>query len=278
LSIKLSVVVITKDEEVDLPGFIANFSVIADEIVIIDDGSTDRTAEIAEAAGPDVRFFSDPRGPDEGFCDQRNKGVARARGEWLLQVDCDMRLSPELVAEIREAITRADMAAYRFKFIQFFMNRPALHGGLQYLNHPWLSRRAVSSWQQKLHERLIIDAPPEQIGQLKEKMFHLMDQDFSERLRKNYQYSHLEAERLLRLGKKITIWKMIFFPLWRGFRSYVLMKGFLDGRTGAVWSLYQVTSNMVPLFIAWSAQNAGQRADIERDIAASFENRADAAL
>ena len=71
----LSVVVITKNEETDLPGFLRNFSAIADEIVIFDDGSTDRTAEIAANYGAPVRFIKATRSSGEGFCDQRNKGL-----------------------------------------------------------------------------------------------------------------------------------------------------------------------------------------------------------
>lgn len=264
----LSVVVITMNEEADLPGLLDNFLPFADEIVIIDDGSTDRTEEIAHAAGEKVRFIRSPRGPDGGFDGQRNKGVAAATSEWLLQIDADMRLSPELAAEMKQAIRSPDMAAYRYRYLQYFMNRPVRYGGFQYRNDAWLSRRTLSSWTRKVHEQIFIDAPADRIGQLQGKMHHLTDIDFSERLRKNYQYSHLEAEKLIARGVKVSFARMLLHPLWRGFRSYVMMKGFLDGKVGFFWALYQVTSNMVPLYIVWSKQNGGNRAEVERRIAA----------
>lgn len=267
----LSVVVITKNEETDLPGFLQNFSTIADEIVIIDDGSADRTEEIARAFDGPVRFISAKRASDEGFCDQRNKGVLAARCDWLLQVDCDMRLTPGLAQEILSAIRVPDIVAYRFRLLQYFLGHECKHGGLQYWNSPWLCRRNAVTWTQKLHERANIAVPESGIGQLRNKMVHLMDQDFSERMRKNYQYSHLEADRLMREGRKATLWAMFFQPLWRAFRAYVLMKGFLDGRIGLIWALYQFTGTANAYFIAWDRVNRTDRFEIGRNINQSVE-------
>ena len=267
----LSVVVITKNEETDLPGFLRNFSTIADEIVVIDDGSTDGTEEIARAFDGPVRFIPAKRTSDEGFCDQRNKGVAAARGHWLLQVDCDMRLTPGLAQEIISAIRTNDKVAFRFRYLQYFLTHKSRYGGFQYRNDPWLCRRDVIHWTQKLHERANIDAPENRIGQLRNKMVHLIDQDFSERMRKNYQYSHLEADRLMREGRRVTLWALFSQPLWRAFRAYVLMKGFLDGRIGLIWAFYQLTSTANAYFIAWDRANRADRSEIDRNINRSVE-------
>lgn len=271
----LSVVVITKNEETDLPGFLRNFSTIADEIVIIDDGSTDRTAEIAATFDGPVRFIAAARAPGEGFCDQRNKGVAAARGDWLLQVDCDMRLTPALAQEVLSVIRTTNMVAYRFRLLQYFLGHRCRHGGLQYWNNAWLCRRDVINWTQKLHERANIEAPESRIGQLQNKMVHLMDQDFSERMRKNYQYSHLEADRMIREGRKTTLWSLFFQSFWRSFRAYVLMKGFLDGKIGLIWALYQFTGTANAYFIAWDRINRTDRTDrteIDRNINQAIES------
>ncbi len=95
----LSVVTIAKNEERDLPFFLASFLPWVDEVVICDDGSIDRTEEIARSAGPRVRFVRSPRGPGEGFHSQRNKAIDLATGDWLLHVDVDMRLTPELARQ-----------------------------------------------------------------------------------------------------------------------------------------------------------------------------------
>lgn len=274
LKTTLSVVVITKDEENDLLGFLDNFMTIADEIVIIDDGSTDKTEEIALAAGDKVRFIVNPRGPREGFCDQRQKGVEAARGEWLLQVDCDMRLTPDLACEIQQAIQDNSISAYRFRLEQYFLNHRVRHGGFQYRNDPWLARRkAIISWTQKVHERINLNCNSVQIGQLKYRMIHLTDINFTERLRKNFQYSHIEVDRLLAAGEKFTVYKIFTFPFWRFIRSYILMLGFLDGRIGLVWGIYQFTSNATIYFLGWDRQHGGSRLDNERIITRAMRSR-----
>jgi (heptosyl)LPS beta-1,4-glucosyltransferase len=266
----LSVVVITKNEEVDLPGFLENFASIGDEIVIIDDGSTDATEEIARAEGEQVRFVRSPRSASEGFCDQRQKGVSAARGEWLLQVDCDMRLTPALAAEIREAIASTHLNAFSFRLEQYFMNRPVRFGGFQYWNQPWLSRRLATSWSERVHERIHVDGGITSVGQLRNRMIHLNDRDFDERLEKNSTYSRLEADRLLSASRKIGLVPMLSHAVWRAFRAYVLMLGFLDGKVGLLWALYQFSGNLTPYFIAWSAVHGGSRTENEKRIRALF--------
>lgn len=257
----LSVVAIARNEEGDLPGFLASFLPIADEIVIIDDGSTDRTREIALAAGDKVRFVAAPRTAEEGFCHQRQKGVEAARGAWLLQVDCDMRLTDGLAAEIKRAVRDSDHDAFRFRLSQYWMNRPVRHGGFQYWNQPWLVRRAaVRGWTQRVHERIAFNRDVPRIGQLEHRMVHLNDVDFEERLRKNHQYSALEVERLLAQGETFPAYKLFTAPFARFFRSYVLMRGFLDGRLGFSWAIYQFSGTATVYLMGWSRRHGGVRA------------------
>jgi glycosyltransferase involved in cell wall biosynthesis len=258
----LSVVVITWNEEEDLPGFLASFLPIADEIVIIDDGSTDRTGEIAAGAGDKVRFIAAPRAAGEGFCDQRQKGVEAARGQWLLQVDCDMRLGDGLAEEIGRAVRRSEYDAFRFRLEQYWMNRPIRHGGFQYWNAPWLVRRsAVRGWIQQVHERIAFKRELPLIGQLERRMVHLNDRDFDERLRKNRQYSALEVERLLAEGETFPAWKMFTIPFARFLRSYLLMRGFLDGGLGFAWAIYQFSGTATVYLMGWSRRHGGVRAE-----------------
>lgn len=266
----LSVVTIALNEERDMPAFIENFSHIADEIVIIDDGSTDCTEEIARVASDKLLFIRSPRKEGEGWSDQRNKGVQAAGSDWLLQVDVDMRLTKELASEILKAIKDSKKDAYRYRLKQFFINHPVFHGGFQYWNQAWLVKRGKIHWTQKLHERANIDAPPRRIGQLKHRMWHLNDEDFSERLRKNYAYSHYEADRLVSRGKPITLGELVFMPLWRAFRSYILMRGFKDGKIGLIWGMYQFTGTMTSYYLAWDRTHRKSRSTIEKTLRNQF--------
>ena len=97
----LGVVAICRNEQRDLGGFLEHLLPWVDEIVLVDDGSTDDTLKIARNAGPKVSVISSPRLPGEYFSHQRNKGIKAARSEWLLHMDIDERVTPELRREIK---------------------------------------------------------------------------------------------------------------------------------------------------------------------------------
>lgn len=256
-SATLSVVAIAKDEQRDLPGFLANVLAMADEVVIVDDGSTDQTAQIAQLAGGKVKFIAAPKQPGEGFCDQRNKGIAHATSDWLLHMDVDERVSPELAGEIANAIQNDSFDAYRYRRLNYFLNRPMRGGGWQLWNNAQLARRRFT-FIGKVHEHIDL-AAARRVGQLNGKMIHLGDENFAERLRKNLHYSLHESDRLIAQGQRVNLWRMLFVPAWRAFRSYFLFFGFRDGAIGIVWALYQFCGTMTWYFLAWDRQHHRER-------------------
>ena len=136
----LGVVAISYNEEKDLPGFLSHLEFWVDEIVIVDDGSTDRTASIAEAASDKVKFMVSPREEGEYFAVQRNKGIHLAESDWLLHMDIDERVTPSLSAEILAAVEDETKDGYRYRRLNLFLHRPMRGGGWQDWNMVHLER------------------------------------------------------------------------------------------------------------------------------------------
>ncbi len=180
----ISAVVITRNEQRNLPGFLANVGRIADEVVIVDDGSQDDTVRIAQAAGAHVHLIA--RRMDEGgFAVQRNAGIAVATGDWVLNMDCDERLSPGLAAEIRTTLPGSRLNAYRYRRLNYFMHRPMRHGGWNTWNRPQIARRGAHRFEGRLHEACVIDGGDAMTGQMAGPMHHLNDFDLIQRFDKS---------------------------------------------------------------------------------------------
>src|SRR5438105_3705605 len=153
----LGVVAIAHNEECDLPAFLEHLLPWVDEIVIVDDGSTDGTERLARSAGAKVKFITAPRRPGEYYSHQRNKGIDAAMSDWLLHMDIDERVTPELAEEITASIRDPLRDGYRFRRLDFSLHRP-----MRKLWRRWnlihLARRAKFRFGGKMHETTVIEA------------------------------------------------------------------------------------------------------------------------
>ncbi len=263
---RLSVVTISKNEERDLPGMIDNFLSWADELVLVDDGSDDRTLEIARSAGPRVIVVESARAADEGFGSQRNKGIDAATGDWCLHVDVDMRTSPELAREIVAAIQGDDADAYYFGLRHYFLNRPLLHGGVQHWDKPWLVRRGKGRFEGIVHEELVVEASDERVGRLAEPMWHLGDADFIERLEKNVRYSALESDKAIARGRRASLSGALLRGLAATYACYIRHGGYRDGRYGFFWALYVLAGTINRELMLYDRQEPAAREGIEDEL------------
>jgi glycosyltransferase involved in cell wall biosynthesis len=259
----IGVVTISHNEEKDLPGFLEHLLPWVDEIVIVDDGSTDRTEAIAGSAGPKLKFIASPRQAQEYFSHQRNKGIDAACSDWLLHMDIDERVTPELAGEALEAIQDPAKDCYRFRRLNFFLHRPMRGGGWQKWNQIHLARREKFRFGGKMHETTLIDSPPDRVGQLKGYMWHLNDADYVERIRKNMLYMQIEAESLLEKGVHVRWFHFLIHPWWRVFKSYFLEGGFKDGVLGVLYAMYVLTGTFNWYATAWDRSHAIARGDLE---------------
>ena len=229
----LSAVIIAKDEEKNLPAALESLKGIADDIiVVVDDRTKDRTAEIARAAGARavLRRF-------DGFGTQKQAALDLATKEWVLSLDADERVDPALASEIVEKLARApqDSGPSGFDVPRrvIFLGREMRHGGLGREKMLRLFRRSRGRFDgASIHERVAVDGAVEKLAH---PIAHETYASISDYLRKMESYSTLEARKKFDRGRRFHWWQHAL-PAWEFLRRWLLKGGFLDGREGYVWA------------------------------------------
>lgn len=230
MSATLSVVIITKNEAGRLRPTLESVR-FADEIVVLDSGSDDGTADLArEYTG---KVFVDPVWP--GFGEQKNRALAHATGDWVLSLDADERVSAALQREIRSVIEGGDKPVYALPRLSSFCGRDIHHSGWWPDYVPRLFKRGAASFSPDLvHERLLFEG---EAGRLKNPLSHESFRTLDEVLDKINRYSTAGAEQALAKGKRGGLAKALFRGGWAFIRSYLLRAGFLDGREGLMLAI-----------------------------------------
>lgn len=248
----LSVVVIALDEEARLPECLASVS-FADEIVVLDSGSRDRTVEIARAAG--ARVETSPDWP--GFGPQKNRALALATRDWVLSIDADERVTPELREEIQAVVRSGAAAADAFDIPRrsSYCGQYMAHSGWYPDRVPRLFRRGRARFSDDIvHERLVTDGP---VGHLRCDLLHESFDDLSDVLRKLDAYSTAGARRMWEQGRRASLARAIASGLWSFVRTYLLQRGFLDGRMGFVLAVSNAEGTYYRYLKLWLLQRAG---------------------
>ena len=264
--VTFGVVALCRNEERDLPAFLEHLIPWVDEIILVDDGSTDRTIEMARSAGPKVNFLATPRQPGEGYSSQRNKGIAASTSDWLLHMDIDERVTPQLRDEILRVIQCPDKDAYSYHRLNFFLHRPVRNGTWAFYRSLRLARRD-KVFGRMIHEKLIVEGSPSRIGQLKGAMWHYNEPTYEMRLRKSLAYTLLDAEILVEKHQRITAWHLISRPLLAFIKTYILLFGFRDGVTGLILGVHSFASTFDTYVLAWDAQKRLPREKLEAEFA-----------
>jgi len=222
---KLSVVLITLNEAVRLRATLEAVT-WADEIVVLDAGSTDATLAIA-------REFTDKVFADadwQGFGVQKNRALALASGEWVLSLDADEVVPPELAAEIQTILQNPAAEAYAIPRLSSFLGREMRHSGWWPDEVLRLFRRGTALFSDDVvHERLLVAGTE---GRLQHALQHASFSSLEQVLDKVNRYSSAGAERLQAQGRRAGLGTAIGRGVWAFFRTYILKAGFLDGREG----------------------------------------------
>lgn len=222
---RLSVAIITRDEEHSVRACLESVS-WADEIVVLDSGSTDGTADLCRSLGARVEITDWP-----GFGPQKNRAIERCSGDWILSIDADERVTPLLRTEIVLAIASpGENVAYRLARRSSYCGRPMRHGGWWPDYVVRLVRRGRGRFTDDVvHERLIVDG---RIGTLRHALEHDAIASCEEALAKINAYSTLGAERMHRQGRTGSLSKAMAHGLWTFVRTYFVRLALLDGREG----------------------------------------------
>ena len=247
---KLSAILITKNEAFHLRACLESVA-FADQIVVVDSESTDDTVEIARAAGAKVIQTGDW----PGFGPQKNRALAAADGEWVLSIDADERVTPELAAEIQAVLELAHPAdAYEIPRKSWYCGRFIEHAGWTPDYVTRLVRRGHARFSDDLvHERLIVDAP---IGRLKTPLLHYSFRDFSQVLNKIDLYSTLSARQRYDRGQRSSVGKAILHGLAAFIRTYFFKRGFLDGGHGLALAISNAEGSYYRYLKIWLLQQS----------------------
>ncbi|MFZ4379047.1 MAG: glycosyltransferase family 2 protein [Polynucleobacter sp.] len=223
----LSVILITRNEESNLDDCLASLEGIAQQIVVVDSNSTDRTLEIASKHGALMAYPTDW----PGFGPQKNRALDLATCDWVLSLDADERLTPALKSEILTAIHHsAHVDCFAIPRLSWYCGRFIRHSGWSPDYVDRLFKRGTARFSDDLvHERLI---PKGTVAKLENPMLHYSFMNYAQVLDKLNRYSTASAEQAFAKGKTSNPIKAVLHGMWAFVRTYILRAGFLDGPQG----------------------------------------------
>src|SRR5438128_4805447 len=247
MSVPLTVVIPTLNEEGQIGAALEALR-WADEVIVADGGSSDRTAELARGRGAAV---IEVRGKSIGA--QRNAAIARARNEWVLALDADERVTDALREELGRVLAAPAHQAYRVRCENYFLGRERKRGRWGRDWHVRLFRRDRRFSEDRLHERL--DAVPD-VGDLSGPIRHVPYRNLTHHLEKMVVYARWGAKELHARGCHATAWDLLGRPAWRFVRDYFLYGSWRDGRYGLVTSLLTACAGFLKYAYLWELDQA----------------------
>lgn len=223
---KLSAVIIASNEERNIERCVLSLKPVADEILIYLNNSHDRTAELARSTGVTLVF-----GPWSGYSETKNSANAAARYDWILSLDADEALSPELQQQLIQWKNNPVNAS--FSRLTNYCGTFIRHCGW-YPEFKWrLFNRKVTRWEGSIHEHLKLqDGSSPRIARLSGDCYHYSYYSTEEHLNQSTKFAKLAADDLFRRGKRSTFIKRMLGPSIKFISMYILKLGFLDGKAG----------------------------------------------
>lgn len=225
---KLSAAIITKNEEDKIADCIDSLS-FADEIVVVDSGSTDRTVELARARGARVVHNDWP-----GHVGQKNFALDQTTGDWTISLDADERVSKRLRDEILVTLENPKADGYAIPRLVYYINRWIRHCGWYPARKVRLIRKGSGRWGgENPHDRLLVDG---RVDALRGDIYHLSFDDVSEHLRTINSFTDIAANERAAKNETAGYLSMTLRPVGTFLKMYFIKLGFLDGIPGLIIS------------------------------------------
>ena len=243
---KISIIVITKDEEKNISDCLKSVEG-ADEIIVIDAESNDKTVELA-------KIFTDKIFTKkwEGYVPQKKYALSLASNEWVLSVDADERITPELKNEILN-LSPGNFAGYKIRRKNFLLGKEITSCGWGNDYQLRLFKKEKTDLTDRLvHEGFTVDG---KIGKLKNPMLHYTFSSFTEYFNKINYYTSLKAEELVKQKGKIGGWTIFSHTVSAFILFFINKRGFKDGVRGLIISLLHSVSTMLNYIKLWELQN-----------------------
>jgi len=240
---KLSAIIIAKNEDQRIAKCLKSVA-FCDERIVVDNGSKDKTIEIAKRLG--AKIF-EAKGQD--FASVREVGLREAAGKWVLYVDADEEIGDALQMEIKKVIQNTEPSVYFIKRDTYFLNH---HWPYKDIVERLFVKRALKGWHGKLHETPVYSGTS---GILKHPMIHRTHRTLEEMVEKTNGWSEIEAKLRLEAHHPPVVWWRLFRVMITGFtRSYLDQRGWQAGTVGFIESIYQAFSMFVTYAKLWELQ------------------------
>lgn len=230
----LSVIVITKNEALNIRRCLASVTNWVDEIIVLDSGSTDETVAIAKEY-TDYVYTTSPE-DWRGYGVQKQRALSYAKGHWVLNLDADESVSQSLKTTLLKVMHEDKADAYRIPICMYFYGQRLAHSSSP-SRHIRLFKRAGAKYSDDIvHEKILL-SPQARIGKIYDPILHHSFRDISHALYKMNHYSSSSAKIRIAENYKISWLKTMLGTTWMFFRCYVLQRGFLDGRAGLLFAI-----------------------------------------
>lgn len=259
---KLSVVIITYNEEKNIVRCLNSLKPVADEIVVLDSFSSDRTADIAREMGAKVW-----QEPFRGYIEQKNRAIEFAQYNYIMSIDADEAIDEELQAAILEAKQTFKYSAYKMKRCTNHCGRFIRHGAWYPDRKIRLFDKRVASWGGlNPHDKIVFNSATA-VKQLPGEILHYSFASLEEHTRKNERFSSIVAKSYYKAGRKTNLLRVILHPVWSFLYGFFIRRGFMDGKQGLIiaWNQarYTYQKHRKLLRLQMGSNNEPVRSDIQ---------------